>query len=110
MCVIGFVIILVAESSFGFVVLLKHIYIIVYRRVSVAVSFLFQNIRLGLALLTYDIYKSIMYVKDILKGLWTVYYIIEDYARSEEHTSELQSLMRLSNAVFCLKKKITIKQ
>src|SRR3546814_1142330 len=27
-------------------------------------------------------------------------------ARSEEHTSELQSLMRLSYAVFCLKKKI----
>src|SRR3546814_5184092 len=29
-----------------------------------------------------------------------------DYAfRSEEHTSELQSLMRISYAVFCLKKK-----
>src|SRR3546814_2353466 len=28
-------------------------------------------------------------------------------ARSEEHTSELQSLMRSSYAVFCLKKKIT---
>src|SRR3546814_17975827 len=28
--------------------------------------------------------------------------------RSEEHTSELQSLMRLSYAVFCLKKKILI--
>src|SRR3546814_6517546 len=28
-----------------------------------------------------------------------------DQARSEEHTSELQSLMRLSYAVFCLKKK-----
>src|SRR3546814_1282441 len=27
-------------------------------------------------------------------------------ARSEEHTSELQSLMRISSAVFCLKKKI----
>src|SRR3546814_9769769 len=26
--------------------------------------------------------------------------------RSEEHTSELQSLMRISYAVFCLKKKI----
>src|SRR3546814_1503839 len=31
-----------------------------------------------------------------------------DPARSEEHTSELQSLMRLSYAVFCLKKKKTI--
>src|SRR3546814_9514305 len=31
-------------------------------------------------------------------------------SRSEEHTSELQSLMRISYAVFCLKKKTTIKQ
>src|SRR3546814_3883428 len=30
-------------------------------------------------------------------------------ARSEEHTSELQSLMRISYAVFCLKKKNTQK-
>src|SRR3546814_5561446 len=30
-------------------------------------------------------------------------------ARSEEHTSELQSLMRISYAVFCLKKKKTKK-
>src|SRR3546814_6024126 len=29
-------------------------------------------------------------------------------ARSEEHTSELQSLMRISYAVFCLKKKTYI--
>src|SRR3546814_9654685 len=29
----------------------------------------------------------------------------EAVARSEEHTSELQSLMRISYAVFCLKKK-----
>src|SRR3546814_4993253 len=31
------------------------------------------------------------------------------YHRSEEHTSELQSLMRISYAVFCLKKKNTEK-
>src|SRR3546814_4138650 len=31
-------------------------------------------------------------------------------ARSEEHTSELQSLMRISYAVFCLKKKKQIKR
>src|SRR3546814_1352529 len=30
----------------------------------------------------------------------------EELLRSEEHTSELQSLMRISYAVFCLKKKI----
>src|SRR3546814_6613862 len=31
-----------------------------------------------------------------------------DVGRSEEHTSELQSLMRISYAVFCLKKKTTL--
>src|SRR3546814_8184179 len=33
-----------------------------------------------------------------------------DHRRSEEHTSELQSLMRISYAVFCLKKKNIKKQ
>src|SRR3546814_8167373 len=33
------------------------------------------------------------------KNLWSL------SGRSEEHTSELQSLMRISYAVFCLKKK-----
>src|SRR3546814_3335435 len=37
------------------------------------------------------------------------YYVISiderGFGRSEEHTSELQSLMRISYAVFCLKKK-----
>src|SRR3546814_8976719 len=31
--------------------------------------------------------------------------VTEERCRSEEHTSELQSLMRISYAVFCLKKK-----
>src|SRR3546814_7597130 len=34
-----------------------------------------------------------------------VHQIIAAGTRSEEHTSELQSLMRISYAVFCLKKK-----
>src|SRR3546814_10326205 len=34
-----------------------------------------------------------------------LFQIIPDRFRSEEHTSELQSLMRISYAVFCLKKK-----
>src|SRR3546814_9800869 len=33
-----------------------------------------------------------------------------DRGRSEEHTSELQSLMRISYAVFCLKKNSNMKQ
>src|SRR3546814_1483448 len=32
---------------------------------------------------------------------------LAEWDRSEEHTSELQSLMRISYAVFCLKKKNT---
>src|SRR3546814_10878152 len=36
--------------------------------------------------------------------------IYQDPARSEEHTSELQSLMRISYAVFCLKTKTTTKK
>src|SRR3546814_10732262 len=39
------------------------------------------------------------YLRPVLAGACTV-------PRSEEHTSELQSLMRISYAVFCLKKKI----
>src|SRR3546814_1841250 len=35
--------------------------------------------------------------------------ITGEHVRSEEHTSELQSLMRISYAVFCLKKKKTKK-
>src|SRR3546814_7774610 len=35
------------------------------------------------------------------------YKIADPSMRSEEHTSELQSLMRISYAVFCLKKKKT---
>src|SRR3546814_4002525 len=34
-------------------------------------------------------------------------FLPEPADRSEEHTSELQSLMRISSAVFCLKKKTT---
>src|SRR3546814_4622423 len=38
------------------------------------------------------------------------YFILKSCSRSEEHTSELQSLMRISYAVFCLKKKKKIQQ
>src|SRR3546814_9349105 len=38
-------------------------------------------------------------------GCWALDSGISEFRRSEEHTSELQSLMRISYAVFCLKKK-----
>src|SRR3546814_1650589 len=40
---------------------------------------------------------------DLLAELPAVFAVLD---RSEEHTSELQSLMRISYALFCLKKKI----
>src|SRR3546814_1049877 len=45
-----------------------------------------------------------------VQQLWVLDRVIAvdlDGTRSEEHTSELQSLMRISYAVFCLKKKKT---
>src|SRR3546814_9425239 len=39
-------------------------------------------------------------------GQKRVHRLVAEDQRSEEHTSELQSLMRISYAVFCLKKKI----
>src|SRR3546814_4689714 len=43
-----------------------------------------------------------------LEALPHIVVVIDELAdRSEEHTSELQSLMRISYAVFCLKKKTT---
>src|SRR3546814_3599145 len=42
---------------------------------------------------------------DCRKPVDVVGVVLTEAARSEEHTSELQSLMRISYAVFCLKKK-----
>src|SRR3546814_5529210 len=49
----------------------------------------------------------ILIAADRLAGaaMWTVVHMSYAERRSEEHTSELQSLMRISYAVFCLKKK-----
>src|SRR3546814_5349365 len=49
---------------------------------------------------------SLTFLFTDLRGSTELYERIGDLAaRSEEHTSELQSLMRISYAVFCLKKK-----
>src|SRR3546814_8211733 len=42
---------------------------------------------------------------DAMATICQILSVPEDNLRSEEHTSELQSLMRISYAVFCLKKK-----
>src|SRR3546814_8290317 len=45
-----------------------------------------------------------------MRQLWAASGSSHDRVRSEEHTSELQSLMRISYAVFCLKKKTRNRQ
>src|SRR3546814_9415393 len=53
-----------------------------------------------------DFRKKILVTNGYLVGANVdVWKIIGSANRSEEHTSELQSLMRISYAVFCLKKK-----
>src|SRR3546814_2621126 len=51
--------------------------------------------------------KSKYLGKGVLQAVEAVNGEIAEAIRSEEHTSELQSLMRISYAVFCLKKKKT---
>src|SRR3546814_1264959 len=47
------------------------------------------------------------FIRDDLRRACSVRAGNQHDGRSEEHTSELQSLMRISYAVFCLKKKTT---
>src|SRR3546814_2330871 len=51
----------------------------------------------------------VMGLIEVIRGLATADETVKIVERSEEHTSELQSLMRISYAVFCLKKKKTSK-
>src|SRR3546814_8862935 len=54
------------------------------------------------------VFRTYIDFSDLLPaGLFAL--LLTFYDRSEEHTSELQSLMRISYAVFCLKKKKTKK-
>src|SRR3546814_6037893 len=50
---------------------------------------------------SFPLYTTSTWTIGHLRNLWSW-----PSPRSEEHTSELQSLMRISYAVFCLKKKI----
>src|SRR3546814_14355014 len=60
---------------------------------------IFQSKTLGVGGLTQKEYSSYSGTH------WVQCFIVKNNYRSEEHTSELQSLMRISYAVFCLKKK-----
>src|SRR3546814_6333325 len=56
----------------------------------------------GIGTRTLDLVRQLARAQAI--SLWQASELL---SRSEEHTSELQSLMRISYAVFCLKKKKT---
>src|SRR3546814_7139834 len=51
----------------------------------------------------FDLFSSLLGAN--IGGVAWVLALAVTWGRSEEHTSELQSLMRISYAVFCLKKK-----
>src|SRR3546814_8554589 len=51
------------------------------------------------------IFGGVLAAVPVMRRKQLPFWTLMDAARSEEHTSELQSLMRISYAVFCLKKK-----
>src|SRR3546814_9746638 len=57
----------------------------------------------GSAAVRKTMHKSGVIAHNLVDGKTAAFDLTKD--RSEEHTSELQSLMRISYAVFCLKKK-----
>src|SRR3546814_7905202 len=65
-----------------------------------AIVYLLNSLWLGSAITAYQ-----DFVLPRMRGTIGATYLL-GATRSEEHTSELQSLMRISYAVFCLKKKI----
>src|SRR3546814_4400246 len=57
-----------------------------------------------------DTFPTAMHIavaQELERRLFPAVGTLRNTLRSEEHTSELQSLMRISYAVFCLKKKTT---
>src|SRR3546814_8726443 len=58
----------------------------------------------GKAFMGRSLKGSVDVVRAILRWKWSRSGLMTTPYRSEEHTSELQSLMRISYAVFCLKK------
>src|SRR3546814_3783234 len=57
-----------------------------------------------------DAVRDLDMLERIVGALGDILIFDKPVHRSEEHTSELQSLMRISYAVFCLKKKKTSKR
>src|SRR3546814_10899263 len=62
------------------------------------------NLSADIAVLELDEAHAVKFVQAVRPRYSLLLNVMRDQ-RSEEHTSELQSLMRISYAVFCLKKK-----
>src|SRR3546814_2249827 len=60
---------------------------------------------IGIDLFAGEILVRLLHRQTVERRYDQVFPILVGSVRSEEHTSELQSLMRISYAVFCLKKK-----
>src|SRR3546814_3688083 len=70
-----------------------------------------EEARVGASLLRRHGWPLALLFAGLLLPLWGFAELadeVREAERSEEHTSELQSLMRISYAVFCLKKQKTI--
>src|SRR3546814_7604893 len=83
-------------------------------RYSISNTAEYGDIKTGPRIITEETKKEMKRVlADIQSGRFVKDFVLDNRAgqpelkasRSEEHTSELQSLMRISYAVFCLKKK-----
>src|SRR3546814_3418877 len=70
---------------------------------------LLERCGVGSRLVSFDANAFSTYAGLDLRGVRVICLSYMNAGRSEEHTSELQSLMRISYAVFCLKKKKQIK-
>src|SRR3546814_10334445 len=65
-----------------------------------------KGIEFLLTFLLFNVVPTLLEIGLVCIILWRLYDVwFAAVTRSEEHTSELQSLMRISYAVFCLKKK-----
>src|SRR3546814_3206289 len=70
-----------------------------------ALTFAIDQRWLGMGTITGVAATVVLIALDVAFGAALQVNAVFGYSRSEEHTSELQSLMRISYAVFCLKKK-----
>src|SRR3546814_1345510 len=69
-----------------------------------------QSLAGGVAIVIERLVEGPGAVSEVMGDKFDIEHDLAKLGRSEEHTSELQSLMRISYAVFCLKKKKQTKQ